>query len=1512
MTRRTLAFGFVATVVFGALLTNDAQGSEGEQLTETTWETLARSRGGADGEELASAQLFRGRLRAADGARLEGAVINLSGSSPLWLKCEAQGKEQSEPYRWLIGDGALIGGEFSRARRNGSSWFFPETNVARGPWFVTAEGCEFAYLRTSLSPHGFDRLERALENSEELVRAVREAAPFSTQEQAWLDAAAGTSRWLDRYRALRPGARSARDRKHLRPLGTDAKDRSTFVRLRDGEGVRESLWFSKAPDFGSVEPYLRLPARVVVRARRVGDAESLCLSVDGREYCQEAPDESVAMLENGSVKRLARTYDGEPVSHILSWKLVLAPGSHSLSLSGPALAAAEVMELTGVGRSLGPAPRDPVVYSGGEGGDTLGSCRPSVTESGDPDGEAASNAKCDASSRVSVSAVTPEQGAEVISLMLERRAGTERPAPNAPNAPNAPDASLPTPVWVSVPSAAAKGAADDDAPATPNGVATFWFAERDRDCKLEFPDGARFVGNVSKARNRFLWMGAAQAAAGWPHVSDCRAWLRTTESAAGESLGRSRQSYVLSRYARTAPGLPASYPAAQALAADGDDSVAGDGALWLSWPSKVSAPFNVETHDDAGTHVIKIIPLEGAATVPSSLGESYTPPARVQIRSAGPLKVRSSADIAVRLTRRGVSASPDPDNALATSDDTTESLPGASQDSSSADSNELLGELRVLSTRLAGAFRGQTSASRDARRAMTESFDAVMAADVARANLLFDRAHLLEALGEESSALTDYRWARSLAERTTGDGLRQTPNPNALTTARVLARILKDQERWMPLQGGWVNETLAHDRTLVSSFRSGDYKAIAQSDVPRERRVLAWREAIVKGQVLTAEERILAFVALLDALGTQESKHPAMWPIRTLSRWQTLFHISGATPRQEVFRTSSPPTFTERTTDALFPERWPLERVVSLREDREVVFPPAPPAPSAAPTEAADISLRCRAHNEAVLASGCVARLVDTEGKTVREITLDAVGTSALLEIPASRVPLYLQVEPQRLVTRQVLLPPTLAAAEKKRRSRTVWHLRKNTRAAVDVLAPTALRLRTRAQEPVIFAIRVERKSGQDTSAAAAERDSISTFDVATEDGELVIPIPERGVHTITITPTANVALVASMRVPRKRFIEPAADRQLLASSSQLSAGIGGGHVEEATVSRPPPDADLAIDDFPMPTEPFGTQPGSTPPFTTVLGAFVGNESVADEPEELTRQITGIALAGVTLQLGEAPAWLDAAVQAQGPRDGTVFQGRVGGEWWPLRRRARFDVMGDIRLGNGTPEQVVDGPTETLTETFPSLTTLKATFRARGGYWLADRWLAQLSLRYDARTIVDGEYPDVPANSQNPVLWSSYQDDHRQALQPAVSMRWVADRWLWLSALGVLNSNPDIVGTPDFIRAEARVDLGAPRWWFRLAGRLERRLKDDDREEPFNNPALLAKGWVTFWPHGDWALQPSAEVNYHPQFDSVTALAGLRLFWSDDRALGDVRPSRMVFRDAAAWEQGAGAEEGTE
>ncbi len=290
------------------------------------------------------------------------------------------------------------------------------------------------------------------------------------------------------------------------------------------------------------------------------------------------------------------------------------------------------------------------------------------------------------------------------------------------------------------------------------------------------------------------------------------------------------------------------------------------------------------------------------------------------------------------------------------------------------------------------------------------------------------------------------------------------------------------------------------------------------------------------------------------------------------------------------------------------------------------------------------------------------------------------------------------------------------------------------------------------------------------------------------------------------------------------------------------------------------------------------------------------------------------------MQVGDAPAWLDAAVQAQGPRDGSVFQGRIGGEWWPLRRRARFDLMGDIRLGHGSPEGTLqvrsdtpmddrDAPAYTETTTFSPLTTLKATFRARGGYWLADRWLAQLSLRYDARTIVDGTYPDLTAKTQNPVLWSAYQDDHRNALQPAASVRWVADRWLWLSAIGLMNTNPNIAGTPDFVRAEARVDLGAPRWWVRVAGRLERRLKDGDREEPYNNPALLAKGWVTFWPHGDWALQPSAEVNYHPEFGSVTALAGLRLFWSDDRALGDVRPSRMIFRDAAAWEQSADAQD---
>ena len=133
--------------------------------------------------------------------------------------------------------------------------------------------------------------------------------------------------------------------------------------------------------------------------------------------------------------------------------------------------------------------------------------------------------------------------------------------------------------------------------------------------------------------------------------------------------------------------------------------------------------------------------------------------------------------------------------------------------------------------------------------------------------------------------------------------------------------------------------------------------------------------------------------------------------------------------------------------------------------------------------------------------------------------------------------------------------------------------------------------------------------------------------------------------------------------------------------------------------------------------------------------------------------------------------------------------------------------------------------------------------------------------------------------------------------------------WLWFTVIGGVCSNEDIVGTPDFASATFRVDYGQPDWWVRAGFNIQRRFDDGGRDEAFWSPNIFLRGWYTLWLDGNVALQPVAEGLYQAHFASFSFLAGLRLYISEDRGLSDVRPSRMIYKDAASWTQDSAADQ---
>jgi hypothetical protein len=158
----------------------------------------------------------------------------------------------------------------------------------------------------------------------------------------------------------------------------------------------------------------------------------------------------------------------------------------------------------------------------------------------------------------------------------------------------------------------------------------------------------------------------------------------------------------------------------------------------------------------------------------------------------------------------------------------------------------------------------------------------------------------------------------------------------------------------------------------------------------------------------------------------------------------------------------------------------------------------------------------------------------------------------------------------------------------------------------------------------------------------------------------------------------------------------------------------------------------------------------------------------------------------------------------------------------------------------------------------------------------------------------------------DPALWSRYRDDHPRsvAIEPAV--RWNASQWHRLTASSTMRTNAaaddDLL---DYVDVRITADHSGPGWQARVEAALERRFSDNHRATGYWGPELSGRFTYTWWPWGRLGIQLRLGLSYRAHFDTVLGGVAVRAFASDDHALADVRPSRIVHRAAAAWFQDA-------
>ncbi len=781
--------------------------------------------------------------------------------------------------------------------------------------------------------------------------------------------------------------------------------------------------------------------------------------------------------------------------------------------------------------------------------------------------------------------------------------------------------------------------------------------------------------------------------------------------------------------------------------------------------------------------------------------------------------------------------------------------------------------LDSASTASGPTSNARTSSDPDALRHLSQAI-AAAPSDQERSTLLAERAALLAALGEPRLAWIDAARAALMG------GHEDLLDALADTVAARTAASMHGTEGWMPSAGGWVaivgEQPTDEEIELVQLASRGDALAVALHLDAAGRDARAWwRRAILDGQILTGEQRLLAHRALVAHSPQEQIESDEHWPLRLLSTWDTVDQVRGGRRDRRVW----PDPVEEQAAlvaDALFPQPWPTERTQALRSGWELALP--------ADSTPRELGLRCRATTVAAVEEPCRFILRDPRGAVLAEATASAWGETATLVVPPSKITTYLAYGPERGVVAQALLPGgTVATLEGAARSAV--EIAGGRPARMELLGPGSLKLDTWCTGADPCEIEVDQEhEGQLTRTRWTTR-AVDRH---------IVPLAGGGPVVVSIRSEGTVRFVPSMRVPSPLSRPIPGDVALLAGAQ------AGQSAAEATRAEP---AGLPTDPRARTGQPPEPRPIQRPPATVLAGLRIGSDDVGDDPGEEALDTTwrgGLEL-GLLSRPTTAPIWLEVRGLAErGLADDGLTQAATGLDWRLGDRTWSTWLVADLRMDHG---RVSDQPVSTGTARL-RLSTERS--------W-PSHWQAIARLQGQVRGLLGGTDGEALDPTEQPRLWSSYIDDHPRALQPSVELRYQPGPWLRLSAQALATSNGELAYRPvERVGAGLRADLGAPGLWLKASARLDRRFADAHRDDPYLAPELaLAAAW-TPWPHRDVGLQLSGTAMRRPVQEETLALFTLRLLASRDRALDDLRPSRRSFPHAATWGQdGAAARAGT-
>jgi len=708
--------------------------------------------------------------------------------------------------------------------------------------------------------------------------------------------------------------------------------------------------------------------------------------------------------------------------------------------------------------------------------------------------------------------------------------------------------------------------------------------------------------------------------------------------------------------------------------------------------------------------------------------------------------------------------------------------------------------------------------------------------DRERAALLVERGGLLAARGAEALGARDLLRAEELDPEQAG---LSSPVGRALRLARE--RALFGAERWRAEDHAWIRvegELDAADRTRAQAAARGDYLGVATRMQGAEA-ARWWRRALLGGQIPTAPQRLQAYL-----LSAELPDHPGLHVLMTGTRWDGVHLVRGAGRRKTV----PWPLQRDPDEDLLYPDPWPVDRIVPLRRGWLLRLPPR--------AEGQAVHVRCLVR--ALGTRGpCRVLVEDAGGDELTSTLISGWGTPEAIWLPPGPAA-YLRLDEPWGARAQLLWtqPGEVPGLE-----RLAWEARPGEPLTTTVLGPTAVRAHVRplGTEPV------------DVRMAAG---GVVVTQRVVDEGEVVLPALDEGPVQVSISVSRGAWVRVATRRAARGGPVPTGDRRAVARA-QL---------------RPPPTPASARTAAPLPP-PQPALAAGDPPHTWFGELIVGSaEWTPAESRGPTGAPPAISLTGGLQSHFHDRAWVEGSATVQSRIDGTNYLTLNGGGDWRLTQgRTRVYGIGDLRLATG--------PFADRAVLFAGHADLG--LRLVHPVWPGGTVQGRLRVRGHVRSPLD---PDQGYEPNRTRLWSRYVEDHPARLGAAVTLRHRAGPWIVVrGGVRAYSNAPNDPLPIDLLGFDTSVDLSRAAWFTRLGTGLEVRFLDAFRKEQFTSVYFDGRvqhyGWVT----ERIGLQPWAGLRWRPTDRKLSAMVGVEARFGSPRGLVDVRPSRLASRHVGEW-----------